>query len=439
MTLAVQQAEFAKASEPPAGGEGRPRQPHRPLRPVRPADALRAALARPAAHRRGAVRRRQAVRRPRGARAQPSDRGRSASLRAVLWMRGQAPGRSTNRRGHHEDRRCRLGYVGVPLAVAFCEAGAHGESAWTPIARRSRPSRGVRAYIEDIPDARLREVLPLPPADGRATRSFSQADAVIIAVPTPLTPNREPDLGPLTSSAHRARDRAAARPARGARSRRRTRATRASASCRCSKSPAWPRGANFNVALLAGAGRPGPQGLHAGDTTAKVVGGSTPACLERAVALYGEVCDHVVAGLRRPNAAELTKLLENIFRSSTSPSSTRSRSSATAWASTSGRSSTRPPRSRRRLHVASSRARGWAGTACRSTRSRPLLAGARVRRPDRVHRAGRRGQRAHAALLRREDRSRAQRPLEARARLAASRSSACRTRPASPTSARRRR
>ncbi len=49
-------------------------------------------------------------------------------------------------------------------------------------------------------------------------------------------------------------------------------------------------------------------------TTPKVVGGLTPACLERASALYATVCDHVVP-VSTPEIAELTKLLENIFRS----------------------------------------------------------------------------------------------------------------------------
>src|SRR5207253_5425451 len=49
-------------------------------------------------------------------------------------------------------------------------------------------------------------------------------------------------------------------------------------------------------------------------TTPKVVGGLTQACLERAAALYGEVCETIVR-VSTPEAAELTKLLENIFRS----------------------------------------------------------------------------------------------------------------------------
>ena len=49
-------------------------------------------------------------------------------------------------------------------------------------------------------------------------------------------------------------------------------------------------------------------------TTPKLVGGLTPACAERARALYAEICDEVIV-LSTPEAAELAKLLENIFRS----------------------------------------------------------------------------------------------------------------------------
>ena len=49
-------------------------------------------------------------------------------------------------------------------------------------------------------------------------------------------------------------------------------------------------------------------------TTPKVVGGLTPACTERAPSVYGRVCDHVVP-VSTPEVAELSKLLENIFRS----------------------------------------------------------------------------------------------------------------------------
>jgi len=64
--------------------------------------------------------------------------------------------------------------------------------------------------------------------------------------------------------------------------------------------------------LQSRAGRPGPPDFTL-RTTPKIVGGLTDACLERAVALYSEVCDEIVQ-VSSPDVAELSKLLENIFR-----------------------------------------------------------------------------------------------------------------------------
>ena len=72
-------------------------------------------------------------------------------------------------------------------------------------------------------------------------------------------------------------------------------------------------GVDFNVAFS-------PERVDPGRTdytlrnTPKVVGGLTEACLERALEVYGQVCDHLVP-VSSPDAAEMTKLLENIFRS----------------------------------------------------------------------------------------------------------------------------
>src|SRR3954453_2210454 len=93
-----------------------------------------------------------------------------------------------------------LGYVGLPLAVEFAEAGCHvvGVDVNEPLVRAIAAGR---SHIEDIPAARLAAAIDqidvsTDPATPRA------ADAVIICVPTPLTPQREPDLGPLLAAAH---------------------------------------------------------------------------------------------------------------------------------------------------------------------------------------------------------------------------------------------
>jgi UDP-N-acetyl-D-glucosamine dehydrogenase len=110
--------------------------------------------------------------------------------------------------------------------------------------------------------------------------------------------------------------------------------------------------------------------------TPKVVGGLTPACTDARREVYGRVCDHVVP-VSTPEVAELSKLLENIFRSVNIALVNELAILADRMGSTSGRSST-PRRPSRSASRASSPARAWAATASRSTRS-TSLEGARVR------------------------------------------------------------
>jgi UDP-N-acetyl-D-glucosamine dehydrogenase len=203
-----------------------------------------------------------------------------------------------------------LGYVGVPLAVAFCEAGHTVIGVDANRGRVEALARG-ESHIEDISDARLKRVLPRFQPTVRYAE-LSQAEAVLIAVPTPLTPNREPDLGPLTATGSAL----AAVLQRGQ-----------LVVLESTTYPGYTRerlvplleesglaaGTDFNVAFSPERVDPGRTD-HTLRTTAKVVGGLTDACLERALALYGEVCDEVVP-VSSTEAAELSKLLENIFRS----------------------------------------------------------------------------------------------------------------------------
>src|SRR5215212_6994689 len=92
-----------------------------------------------------------------------------------------------------------LGYVGLPLAVAFAERG-HEVIGFDTNRLRIEALREGRSHVEDITDERLQmaleriETTTLP-------RRLGLADAILICVPTPLTTNREPDLGPLLSAA----------------------------------------------------------------------------------------------------------------------------------------------------------------------------------------------------------------------------------------------
>jgi UDP-N-acetyl-D-glucosamine dehydrogenase len=203
-----------------------------------------------------------------------------------------------------------LGYVGLPLAVAFAEEGHHVVGVDTDPQKVEDVSAG-NSYIEDIPSDRLRAV------DGRirASRRYadlSKCDAVIITVPTPLTPNREPDLGPLMASA-------------GALA-----AVLQRDQLVVVESTTYPGTTRERVAPILE-----ESGLRAGEdfalayspervdpgrtdftlrTTPKILAGLTPGCLERARELYAQVCDHLVP-VSTLEASELSKLLENVFRS----------------------------------------------------------------------------------------------------------------------------
>ncbi len=203
-----------------------------------------------------------------------------------------------------------LGYVGLPLAVEFAEAG-HEVIGLDTDARKVAAIDAGDSYIEDVASDRLRAVR----GSVRATTRYadlSKAEAVIIAVPTPLTENREPDLGPLMNAGT---------------SLARVLQEGQLISLESTTYPGTTRerlvplleesglkaGRDFNVAFS-------PERVDPGRTdytmrnTPKVVGGLTPECLDRALAMYGEVCDELVP-VSTPEAAELTKLLENVFRS----------------------------------------------------------------------------------------------------------------------------
>ena len=203
-----------------------------------------------------------------------------------------------------------LGYVGLPLAVAFAEQGHHVVAVDTDQRRVASIARG-ESYIEDISSEQLAAVSErLHPT--RRYADLAPCEAVLIAVPTPLTRNREPDLGPLMSAGHALAGVLQQGQLVVLESTTYPGTTRERLVPLLEES-GLAAGKEFNVAFS-------PERIDPGRTdytlrnTPKVVGGLTARCLERAVALYEEVCDDVVQ-VGTPEVAELTKLLENVFRS----------------------------------------------------------------------------------------------------------------------------
>ncbi|HEY3960391.1 MAG TPA: nucleotide sugar dehydrogenase [Solirubrobacteraceae bacterium] len=203
-----------------------------------------------------------------------------------------------------------LGYVGLPLAVAFAQEGCDVVAVDVD-ARKIEAIEAGKSYIEDVPSALLQEVAERVHATTHYAR-LARTDAVLVCVPTPLTANREPDLGPLVDSTRALSE------------------VLQAGQLVVLESTTYPGTTRERVApileesgLLAGRDfylAFSPERVDPGRTdftlrnTPKVVGGLTEACAERAEAVYGLVCDNLVR-VSSAEAAELTKLLENIFRS----------------------------------------------------------------------------------------------------------------------------
>src|SRR3954454_12954488 len=187
-----------------------------------------------------------------------------------------------------------LGYVGLPLARAFAAAG--DEVTGVDI----DPRRAHAARAEGL-------------AAGTDAAAVAGADAVVLCLPTPLTANREPDLGALAAGARAV----APHLRRGSlvvlESTSYPGTTRERLVPILEEGSGLRAGADLHVAYS-------PERIDPGRddgelrSTPKLVAGLTPACTARATALYERAFDHVVA-MSSPEAAEFTKLLENIFRS----------------------------------------------------------------------------------------------------------------------------
>jgi len=206
-----------------------------------------------------------------------------------------------------------LGYVGLPLAMAFAEAGASvvGVEA---VAERCAQVNAGRSYIQDVTGEALKKVVDRglihATTDYAATED---CDAVIICLPTPLSANREPDL----TLVKEATAKLAGHLRRGQlvtlESTTYPGTTRDVLVPILEAGSGLVAGVDFHLAFS-------PERVDPGRTdyttrsTPKVVGGLTPACTARALEVYGPALDHLVP-VSTPEVAEMSKLLENIFRS----------------------------------------------------------------------------------------------------------------------------
>jgi UDP-N-acetyl-D-glucosamine dehydrogenase len=203
------------------------------------------------------------------------------------------------------------GYVGVPLAQVFAEAG-HSVRLVEVVEERVAALNRGESHIEDVSSGALRPLVESKRL--RATTEYDElrdVDAILIALPTPLSAQREPDLSIVLGAAAEI----APRLQRG--------------QLVVLESTTYPGttrerllpileatglrvGSDFNLAFSPERVDPGRADWTTRNTP-KIVGGVTPACTERAAALYRGAIETVIP-VSSPDAAELTKLLENIFR-----------------------------------------------------------------------------------------------------------------------------
>lgn len=203
-----------------------------------------------------------------------------------------------------------LGYVGLPLAVAFAEAD-HEVVGLDADPRKVEGLTAGRSHVEDVPDSALASLgKRLRPTGNQA--DLASCEAIVICVPTPLTGSREPDLTYLLDSATALSGVLQPGQLVALESTTYPGTTRERLLPILEES-GMKAGTDFHLAFSPERIDPGRTDYTV-RTTPKLVGGLTPACAERARELYGLICDEVIV-LSSPEAAELSKLLENIFRS----------------------------------------------------------------------------------------------------------------------------
>jgi UDP-N-acetyl-D-glucosamine dehydrogenase len=205
------------------------------------------------------------------------------------------------------------GYVGIPLAQTFADSGRR-VLVLDVVPQLVEALNDGHSHIGDVPSERLAPHVK----SGRiiATTDYEQlrqAAAILIALPTPLTPQREPDLTYVERASHAIGQVLQRGQVVVLESTTYPGTTREVVKPILEERSGLIAGQDFHLAMS-------PERVDPGRTdwttksTPKIVGGLTPACTEAAAAVYRDAVD-TIHTVSTPDAAELTKLLENIFRS----------------------------------------------------------------------------------------------------------------------------
>src|SRR3990167_5825198 len=205
-----------------------------------------------------------------------------------------------------------LGYVGLPLVIRFCEEGFNVLGFDIDAEKVNRISKGD-SYIKHIPSKNIKAFLTKKIFSATTNMSrLKEMDVIIICVPTPLTDKREPDMQYVENTAKEISKYLRKGQLISLES------TTYPGTTEELLLPLFQKkglmvGRDFFLVFSPEREDPGRKNFTT-KTTPKVVGGITPNCLKVGEALYSKVVDSVVK-VSSPRVAEMTKLLENIYRS----------------------------------------------------------------------------------------------------------------------------
>jgi UDP-N-acetyl-D-glucosamine dehydrogenase len=205
------------------------------------------------------------------------------------------------------------GYVGLPLAATFAQVGKSVVLVDIDEERVATLNRG-ESYIEDVPSKMLAELVEAGLVGATTDHDeLRDADAILIALPTPLSRQREPDLSILVSATAEIGKRLRPGHLVVLESTTYPGTTREQLLPVLERESGLEAGKDFHLAFSPERVDPGNRSWTT-KSVPKVVGGLNEASTAAAVELYGAAIDEIHA-VSSPEAAELTKLLENIFRS----------------------------------------------------------------------------------------------------------------------------
>jgi UDP-N-acetyl-D-glucosamine dehydrogenase len=206
-----------------------------------------------------------------------------------------------------------LGYVGLPLSLQFARSGVTVMGLDIDSTKVEALNAG-RSFIKHIPAEAVAEMVKAGRFSATSDfRRLKEVEAIIICVPTPLNKNREPDISFIIQTGRSIAPHLQKGTLVVLESTTYPGTTDEDLREVLETGSGMKAGADFHLAFSPEREDPG-NALSKVESVPKVVGGYTPACLEKAMALYGRAIKTLIP-VSSCRVAEATKLLENIFRS----------------------------------------------------------------------------------------------------------------------------